>query len=70
MPQTLTTTGAADSRLRFVFSGAVMSFDLAANATFEDVALKLADPALRAYGKPLGIDVAWGALELAADRRH
>jgi hypothetical protein len=52
---------APGARLRFVFSDAVMSFDLMANATFEDIALKLWDPALQGYGNPIAIDVAWGA---------
>jgi len=45
-------------RLRFVFSDAVMSFNIDAGATLEDVALKLGDPALRVHGRPIGIDVA------------
>jgi hypothetical protein len=59
--------GGADTRLRFIFSGAVKSFDLPVDATLGDVALKLGDPALRGYGKPVGIDIAWAA---APSRGH
>jgi hypothetical protein len=59
--QSIPANSAEGTRLRFTFSDAVMSFDLMANATFEDVALKLWDPAVRGYGHPVAIDVAWGA---------
>ncbi len=48
---------AADSRLRLVFPDAVMSFSLAADATFEDVARRLRDMSIRRFGDPLAIDV-------------
>jgi hypothetical protein len=57
--QTSLSTTAADARLRIVFDACVRSFELAANATFGDVALKLGDTALRGYGAPRAIDVAW-----------
>ena len=47
------------ARLRLVFSDAVKLFDLRPQATLADIALKLRDPALRALGKPLAVDVAW-----------
>jgi hypothetical protein len=50
----------SDARLSFVFSDAVMLFDLSANATFEDIALKLGDAALSGRGPPVAILVAWG----------
>jgi hypothetical protein len=65
--QTTLSTTAADARLRVVFDGCVRSFELAANATFGDVALKLGDPALRGYGAPRAIDIAWHA---PAHRTH
>jgi hypothetical protein len=46
------------ARLRFVFDDGVMLFDLRADATFEDVALKLGDPGLRGRGRPIAIFVA------------
>ena len=46
-------------RLRLVFSGEVKLFDLRPRATLADIAMKLRDPALRALGKPLAVDVAW-----------
>ncbi len=46
-----------DSRLRFVFSGTVVSFSLAANATFEDIAHVLRELEPQSYGNPLAIDV-------------
>ena len=42
--------------LRFVFDDAVVSFSLAANATFEDIARTLEQLAPRHYGDPLAID--------------
>ena len=48
---------AGDSRLRFLFDDAVVSFSLAANATFEDVARTLDELAPQRYGNPVAIDV-------------
>jgi hypothetical protein len=48
---------ARDSRLRFVFSDAVVSLNLAADATFEDVAWSLRDLKAARHGHPLAIDV-------------
>jgi hypothetical protein len=52
---------AEDSRLRFVFDGAVVSLRLAANATFEDIARTLEELAPQHYGDPLVIDVTLAA---------
>jgi hypothetical protein len=52
---------AEDNRLRFVFDDAVVSFRLAANATFEDIARTLAELAPQHYGDPLAIDVTLAA---------
>jgi len=48
---------AGDRRLRFVFDDSVMSFSLATDATFEDVARKWGLVARRHAGTPLAIDV-------------
>jgi hypothetical protein len=48
---------AGDNRLRFVFDGAVVSFSLAAHATFEDIARTLGELAQQHYNNPLAIDV-------------
>jgi hypothetical protein len=48
---------AHDSRLRIVFDDAVLSFDLAANATFADIALALGDVVSQHDGVPIAIDV-------------
>jgi hypothetical protein len=47
---------ASDSRVRFVFSGVVVSVDLAADATFEDIAKALGALPER-YRKPIAIAV-------------
>jgi hypothetical protein len=52
-----------DSRLRFVFDDKVVSFNLAANATFADVARTLGELANRRYGNPVAIDVTLGCRE-------
>jgi hypothetical protein len=48
---------ASDSRLRFVFDDAVVSFGLAVNATFEDIARTMGKLSNRRYGNPVAIDV-------------
>ncbi len=48
---------ADDSRLRFVFSDAVVSLNLAADATFEDIAWSLRGLKAARHGNPLAIDV-------------
>ena len=46
-----------ESRLRIVFSDTVVSFRLAAAATFEDVARKLGELPRQRYGHPVAIDI-------------
>jgi hypothetical protein len=46
-----------DTRLRFVFDDGVVSFSLAAHATFEDIARTLGELAQQHYSNPLAIDV-------------
>jgi|GEM_PF-3833453 len=41
--------------LRFDFGDAEVRFDLGLGATLEDVALKLADPAVHRRGRPLAV---------------
>ena len=48
---------AENGHLRVVFGGTVMSFSLAANATFEDVPRKLDRISIPRYGRPVAIDV-------------
>ena len=48
---------ARDSRLRFVFDDAVVSFGLAVNATFEDIARTMGELSNRRYGNPVAIDI-------------
>jgi hypothetical protein len=45
------------SRLRFFFDDAVLSFSLAENSTFEDVARTLGGLASPRYGNPVAIQV-------------
>jgi hypothetical protein len=52
---------AGDNRLRFVFDDAVVSFRLAADATFEDVALTFDELAPQHHGNPVAIDVTLGS---------
>ncbi len=52
-----------DRRLRFVFSDRVLSFLLASDATFGDVAWKLGEVFNRHCGNPVGIDVTLGSGE-------
>ncbi len=44
-------------QLRLIFDTAVFSFNIAADATLEDVARKLRKLPLDIYGRPVGIDV-------------
>lgn len=44
-------------RLRFVFNDTTVSFGLAENATFEDIARKLDELPNQGYGNPVAIDV-------------
>jgi len=53
--------GGQNRRLRLVFDNAVMSFSLAADATLEDVALRLTKVSRRRYGTPVAIDVTLAA---------
>jgi len=55
--QSLPVDNAGDSRLRFLFSDAVVSRNLAQDATFEDIARKLEELGLRHCGHPIAIDV-------------
>ena len=61
---------AGNNRLRFVFDEAVVSFDLAANSTFEDVARTLGELEPRRYGKPIAIDVTLAARPGAFESQH
>jgi len=46
-----------DGRLRFLFDDAVVSVDLAPNATFADIALALDHVKQTHHGHPVAIDV-------------
>ena len=48
---------AKDSRLRFVFNHSVMSFSLASDATFGEVAQTLGALSNRRHGNPVAIDI-------------
>ena len=50
-----------DSRLRFVFDDGVVSFGLAADVTFGDIARTLGELSSRRYGRPVAIDVTLGS---------
>ena len=50
-----------DSRLRFVFDDGVVSFGLAADVTFGDIARTLGGLSSRRYGSPVAIDVTLAA---------
>jgi hypothetical protein len=50
-----------DSRLRFVFDGAVVSCGLATRATFEDIARTLDEVAPLHCGNPVSIDLTLGS---------
>ena len=44
-------------RLRVVFGDTVLSYSLAADATFGEVARRLDEPSARRHGNPVAIDV-------------
>ena len=48
---------AADSRLRFVFSGSVVTFKQAGGVTLGDIAQRLGERLSRRHGDPVAIDV-------------
>ncbi len=58
--QQIETTASGAGRLRFVFEDAVVSFSLAAEATFGEIAQKLAEISNRHPGDPVAIDVTLG----------
>jgi hypothetical protein len=55
--QTVEVDQARDGRLRFLFNDAVVSFCLAADVTFGEVAQRLSQLPRRRYGSPVAIDV-------------
>jgi hypothetical protein len=57
-----------DSRLRFVFDDGVVSFGLAADGTFGDIARTLGELSSRRYGSPVAIDVTLGSRGAGAAR--
>jgi hypothetical protein len=61
--QPIQVDNAGDSRLRFVFSDTVVSFSLAADTTFEDIARTLGALSDQRYGNPVAIDVILGSRE-------
>ena len=48
---------AGDSRLRFVFSGSVVTFKQTGGVTLGDIAQRLGEPLSRRHGDPVAIDV-------------
>jgi hypothetical protein len=60
---------ARDSRLRFVFSDTVVSFSLAADVTFGEIARTLGELSNQRYGNPVAIDVTLGSREGDSVRR-
>ena len=50
-----------DSRLRFVFDDGVVSFGLAADVTFGEIARTLDELSSGRYGSPVAIDVTLGS---------
>ena len=55
--QSIQADHARDSRLRFVFGDKVVSFGLAAEATFGEIAQTLGQLSNQRYGNPVAIDV-------------
>ena len=55
--QSIQADHAKDSRLRFVFNHSVMSFSVAPDATFGEIAQTLGGLSSRRYGNPVAIDV-------------
>ena len=60
---------AGDNRLRFVFDDAVVSLNLAAHATFEDIARTLGELEPMRYGIPVSINVTLAAPPRSPHRR-
>ena len=57
------------SRLRLMYSDAVVSFNLASNVTFSEIARKLDELSVERHGSPLAIDVTLtrhGATDISA----
>lgn len=50
---------ASDKRIRFMFREAVVSSNLAANATLMDIAQGCEELSKQSYGRPIAIDVKW-----------
>lgn len=50
-----------DNRLRFVFGDTVVSYRVAADTTFEDIARRLGALAHRRHGHPVAIDITIGS---------
>jgi hypothetical protein len=61
---------AGGSRLRFVFDDSVVSFNLAADVTFGEIARTLSDLSNRRYGNPVAIDVILGSRDGGSLRRN
>ena len=55
--QSIQTDHLKDNRLRFVFNHSVMSFSVAPDATFGEIARTLGGLSNRRYGNPVAIDV-------------
>jgi hypothetical protein len=66
---TIQMDNAGSSRLRFVFDDAVVSLNVAANATFEDIAKMLGELAPLHQGNPVAISVTMGSREVKAAGR-
>ena|SRR5579871_3583573 len=62
------TTSAKTGRVRFLFDDAVVSLNLAADATFEDIARTLDALVRRHHGKPVAIDVTLAVPSLGSPR--
>ena len=58
--QTAQVDHSGESRLRFVFHDAVVSMNLAADATLEEVARRLSELSSRRHRNPVAIDVTLG----------
>lgn len=58
-----------ESRLRIVFSDTVISFGLAADATFADIAWTLGEFSIPRHGHPLAIDITLNQASPDPDKR-
>jgi|GEM_PF-2029467 hypothetical protein len=58
--QSIQVDHSGESCLRFVFNDSVVSLNLAANATFGEIARTLSGLSSRRYGNPVAIDVTLG----------